>query len=192
MAEVLVEFDTTIIGADGTRWTPRACGAVADDGLWEGWIEFTPLDASVGPIRTSRETEQPNRDDLMYWAQGLTQTYLDGALQRALRPAPSRPVARDTARPYFEGPAPRFRADATATPRPVLDPFDVYRQGEYVLVRTLAALDVARLRDIVVGFGLRGASVASGMSRDELTEAILAAVREPPNRELHKGRDFVI
>ena len=107
MAEVLVEFDRTIIGADGVRWTPRACGGLADDGLWEGWIEFMPREASIEPIRTSRETEQPNRAELMCWAQGLTQTYLDGALRRALEPAPPRPVVRDTTHPYFEGPAPR-------------------------------------------------------------------------------------
>lgn len=86
MAEVLVEFDTTVVGDDGTRWVPRVWGGIADDGLWEGWIEFTPSDVAASPVRTPRETEQSKRDDLMYWAQGLSQVYLDAALRRAIRP----------------------------------------------------------------------------------------------------------
>ena len=84
MTEILVDYDTTIAGPDGRRWTSRACGQIADDRLWEGWIEFTAMDGSDAHVRTPRETEQPNRADLMYWATGLTQVYLEGALRRAL------------------------------------------------------------------------------------------------------------
>jgi hypothetical protein len=35
-------------------------------------------------IQTTRETTQPNRQDLDYWATGLTVGFLDGALDRAL------------------------------------------------------------------------------------------------------------
>ncbi|HEY9229204.1 MAG TPA: hypothetical protein VIP11_21310 [Gemmatimonadaceae bacterium] len=83
MAEALVEFDTVVRDENGTEWVPRVCGALADDGLWEGWIEFRPTDASSEAIRTPRETEQSKRTDLMYWAQGLTQAYLELALERA-------------------------------------------------------------------------------------------------------------
>jgi hypothetical protein len=92
MSEVLVEFDASLVARDGTRWTPRACGGVADDGLWEGWIDFASADGTAH-VRTPRETEQPNREDLAYWATGLTQVYLEGALRRAIesprRPSPS-------------------------------------------------------------------------------------------------------
>lgn len=37
--------------------------------------------------RTRRETTQPSRDALRYWATGLEPTYLQGALERALRAA---------------------------------------------------------------------------------------------------------
>ena len=88
MAELLVEFDTTIRAQDGTHWHPRVWGAIADDSLWEGWVEFLPAGTDDREaIRTGRETEQPKRTDLMYWAQGLTQVYLEGALQRARRNA---------------------------------------------------------------------------------------------------------
>ena len=54
------------------------------DGLWEGWIAF-----DGDALRSSRETTQPNRDTMMYWAQGLTATCLDRALGRALDDATS-------------------------------------------------------------------------------------------------------
>jgi hypothetical protein len=110
MTEVLVEFDTVTTGPDGMRWAPRVCGRPAGDGLWEGWIEFTPVDrdASADPVRTPRETEQPNRADLMYWAQGLTQVYLDDALRRAIDvPAAAHETPEVRSSPHFEGPARR-------------------------------------------------------------------------------------
>jgi hypothetical protein len=53
--------------------------------MWEGWIEFEPSDGGAA-IRTPRETTQPNLKDLEYWATGLTEAYLEGALVRALDP----------------------------------------------------------------------------------------------------------
>jgi len=55
----------------------------ADDGLWEGWIEFRLSDGSA-TLRTGRETVQSNLQSLKYWATGLEPTYLDGALARAI------------------------------------------------------------------------------------------------------------
>ena len=81
MAEVLVRFTEQIAAEDGTSYLPQACGAIADDGLWEGWIEFVSPSRT---LRSPRETEQPNRDALVYWAEGLTVAYLEGALDRAL------------------------------------------------------------------------------------------------------------
>jgi hypothetical protein len=59
---------------------------VSEDGLWKGWIEFTS-ETSGRCYRSARETTQPNRTDLLYWAKGLTEVYLEGALKRALGPA---------------------------------------------------------------------------------------------------------
>lgn len=181
MAEVLVQFDTTVSGSDGTRWIPRACGRVADDGLWEGWIEFTtPGTPPVEPVRTPRETEQSNRDALMYWAQGLTQIYLESALVRALAPPLRRPSEGPAVRPHFDTPAPRFAGDhETSVPRPVLNPFEVYQQGENVLFRQLSALSRARLLDIVVGYGMPSAAAAHDSSRETLVSTIMSAVRRP-------------
>jgi hypothetical protein len=150
---------------------------VASDGLWEGWIEFTPDIDSIDPIRTARETQQSSRDALMYWAQGLTKIYLEAALERALDPAHPRRVR--TSVPHFDAPAPRYSPTFDRVARPVLNPFVVYLQGEDILVEELAALDLARIRDIVVGFGLLDSAIARGRSREELIAAIIAGVRYP-------------
>ena len=108
MAEVLIEFVNDLRTDDGTPYEARACGRERDDGLWEGWIEFVPKDGKSEPLRTGRETTQPNEADIRYWASGLTGTYLEGALDRAQRqakPAPRRDEV--TASPAFDEPAPR-------------------------------------------------------------------------------------
>ncbi len=90
MAEVFVEFSEPIMVKDGRTFVARACGAEMDSNLWQGWLEFVPLDD--GPaVRTGRETTQPNRTDTAYWATGLTPVYLEGALERALNPLPRVP-----------------------------------------------------------------------------------------------------
>ena len=95
MAELLVEFDTILRGSDGCDWHPRVWGQIVEeDALWEGWIEFLPAGTNDrDAIRTGRETEQPKRADLMYWAQGLTQVYLEGSLERAIRQSRSASVS---------------------------------------------------------------------------------------------------
>lgn len=174
MAEVLVEFDTTLLAADGREFRPRACGRVADDGLWEGWLEFVAVESGGDRARTARETEQPNRDDLRYWAEGLTQVYLEGALARALAapPAPSRP--RETsAEPMFTGPRPR--SAGAPVPHAVLNPYEVYAQGPAVLRRQLAAVDVTHLQGIAIAYGIAPASTVEAASREELSALIVAA-----------------
>ena len=53
------------------------------DGTWEGWLEFHPLSAALRARRTGRETTQPDRAALEYWATGLEPLYLNGAFERA-------------------------------------------------------------------------------------------------------------
>lgn len=81
--EVLMEFDDLVSGPRGRRYHARACGRSAEDGLWEGWIEFERLDGRT-VVRSPKETVQPNRLDIDYWASGLTPVFLEGALERAL------------------------------------------------------------------------------------------------------------
>ena len=44
-----------------------SAGGEMDDGRWQGWIEFESLDGAE-VYRSRRETTQPNRTDLAYWA----------------------------------------------------------------------------------------------------------------------------
>lgn len=179
MAEVLVQFDTVMRAPDGRWFVPRACGRRAGH-VWEGWIEFVPADHSPAVLRTGRETVQPNRTDLMYWATGLSRIFLDGALSRAL----AGPVYIERERPlhpYFEGPGPSVVvADRRPVqPHPVLDPFETYLQGQDVLVQELGALDASRLRDIVLAYGFAHRERAESAGREELRALILAGVRRP-------------
>ena len=182
MAEVLVEYDTVLESAEG-RWAPRACTRIADDGLWEGWIEFLPIGDGVrGPIRSGRETEQPNREGVLYWASGLTHVYLEGALARA-RAKPVTIVEREVSPPMFDGPRDSVQRITVAdSRRSVLDPFQVYQQGEDILVSQLGALDAPRLRDIAVAYGFASSAEALGANAAELTRIIVSGVRAPKVR----------
>src|SRR5437763_1301582 len=125
MAEVFTQFAEPIAGPDGSWYRAQACGAPMADGLWEGWIEFLPIDGSE-PIRSPRETTQPNRGDTAYWSTGLTAIYLEGALRRALNPVVRRIPA--TPRPAFDAPAADSTVIVDTQPRihdAVLDPFSV-------------------------------------------------------------------
>jgi len=93
MSEILVKFDEPIPGSDGIMYFAQAMTRRRSDTLWEGCLEFTPVDGSGEAVRSGRETTQPNHDAVMYWAQGLTRVYLMGALERAL--APTSAIERD-------------------------------------------------------------------------------------------------
>ena len=106
MAETLLRYQKPVRVPDGTLYEAHACGGPMPGGCWQGWIEFVPI-AGGTPVRSPRETTQPNRTDTEYWATGLTQVYLEGALHRAFDTpitigiTPPRPTA-------FSGPARRF------------------------------------------------------------------------------------
>jgi hypothetical protein len=180
MAEVLVDFDVVLRGPDGQRYGARAVGRGRADGMWEGWLEFPALDGGA-TIETGRETTQPDRDKVLYWATGLTDPYLDGALLRTLRKVPEHEPAT-APRPAFDAPAERAAQAATnAEPRPILDPFAVYAEGDDVLRSQLGALSAGQLRIIVRGYALSAASPheLERMTETELVAIIMRGV-EPP------------
>jgi hypothetical protein len=182
MAEVLVQFDDAVVGPDGRSYTPRACGTEVE-GMWQGWVEFT-LVGNGETHRTTRETTQPNRTDLLYWAEGLTHVYLEGALRRALDPQPMS-AARERevdARPAYERPAAELSSRRSPEPpsrgRAILDPFAVYAQGERVLRQELGALDLGHLRDIARFHALLERQTVEGMREPALIDAIVEATAE--------------
>ena len=179
MAEVLHDFGI-IRTADDTVYHVRACGSPLDETVWQGWLEFEPIDGGA-TLRSPRETTQPNRQDTVYWATGLTAVYLEGALQRALHP-PTRPEPQDLGRPAFDGPAPPAAAAPPAAGS-VLNPFSVYRKGEQILRDQLHALSAWHLVNIINAYGLSTLpqEELARMPPAELTELIVAAVRASSN-----------
>jgi hypothetical protein len=177
MAELIIEYSSPVTDGRGV-WSARACGRKLD-GHWEGWIEFIPVTAGDAPIRTPPETTQSDKRALTYWAEGLTPQYLIGALERArTRPAV---VAAKAAPPLFETPAPTVEhADVAApvAPHPLLDPYDVWAQGEQRLLDQLAALETDHIRDIAAGYGIVSLNTAFMSSRAELIAHIVASARD--------------
>ena len=178
MAEVLVQFSEPVVDTQGSSYVARAVGRVGENTLWEGWLEFIPQHASAEPLRTARETTQPNRADLAYWATGLSLGYLEGALRRAKSPTHVVDIPTVDATPWFSEPAPEvvIREVAVDAPRPVLDPFAVYAQGENVLRQELSALSGDHLRNIVRAY-MPETTDLSGLTETELRERILVLAR---------------
>ena len=81
MAELIQTYAEAVRDASGDDHVAYAYGEQRPDGTWEGWLEFR---SALGDVRrTERETTQPNREALAYWASGLEPVYLDGAFARA-------------------------------------------------------------------------------------------------------------
>ena len=160
MTEVLHDFG--ILHTNGVAYHVRACGSELNANLWQGWIEFEPVDAvdTDAVLRSPRETTQPNRKDAVYWATGLSPVYLEGALDRALHPH-----AASSGR----GPGPSS----------VLNPFSLYRKGESLLRDQLQALAPWHLVNIIVAHELSRipAEDLRDMSALELIEVIVNGVR---------------
>lgn len=176
MAEVLVAFETPVRDESG-EYQARAVGRHADDGMWEGWLEFLPMDGGE-PLVGGVESRQPERDHLAYWALGLTPVFLEGALKRARRPVTVR--VRAVELPYSDAPA---RRDVTVSrvmppgPEPVLDPFEVGGRNLDVLRQELGALNRPRLVNIIAAYNLNpGGEDLSWMSDHQLAHFIVVAV----------------
>lgn len=177
MAEVLVSYSDLVRAPNGATYTARACGRERPDGRWEGWLEFQASDGST-VLRSQRETTQPNRTDTEYWATGLTPVYLEGALARATDPPIALP-RRPEPPPAFDGPLPHGSPQSAARHESVLNPFSVYRKGEDLLRRQLAALAGWHLVNIIEAHGLSDLppDVVNRLPASELVDMIVSRVR---------------
>jgi hypothetical protein len=182
MAEVLARFSHRIRDGAGV-FHAQACGAPMRDGRWTAWIEFLPLDGGR-PLRSPRETTQPNRTDAVYWAGGLTPVYLEGALHRALSPLVRKRI--ESAEPEFDEPAADL-ADLDDSPPPsdaVLDPVSVYQKSEGLLRQQLRALSSRHLVNIIRAYGLseEPASVLNHLPAPALIARIVVACQRVSER----------
>jgi ATP-dependent Clp protease ATP-binding subunit ClpA len=85
--EFIRSYPNVVLDADGRVFACASYGRQRGDGRCEGRVVFFPLHGG-DPLATGRETTQPRRAALEYWADGLTPTFLQGALSRALRRGP--------------------------------------------------------------------------------------------------------
>jgi hypothetical protein len=174
MAEVVCVFTEPVVD-NGRAYNAQVCGRRVGH-IWEGWIEFASTDGRE-VLRTARETTQPNREAIEYWAGGLSMTYLEAALTCAMEPslvAPREVIAT----PHFAGPAPSVvRPERVVPTRAVLDPYAVAAKGETHLRQQLGALHAQRLRDIVRDYNLANPSVdLETLTQSALIELIVDAV----------------
>jgi hypothetical protein len=176
MAETLLQYQKPVLSPDGIQYEARACGGPMPGGTWQGWIEFVPIGGGE-PVRSPRETTQPNRIDTEYWATGLTQVYLEGALRRALD-TPIAIITTPLQPSVFAGPAPRV-APVEAGVESILNPFSVYEKGEALLRKQLAALSAWHLVNIIAAYNLSSEDTAVLNRRPaaDLIEAIVSGVR---------------
>jgi hypothetical protein len=86
VVELVREHPVHVIDTDGTSYVARIYAAEMETGGWMGWIEFHARAAKKPTRYTDRETSQPTRDMVAYWAGGLQSVYLEGAFIRATRP----------------------------------------------------------------------------------------------------------
>lgn len=184
MSEVLVQFDEPQYATDGRPFTPQVCGRRLSDGVWEGWIEFHPLDGGE-PVKTRRETEQLTRGDVRYWAAGLTRAYLRGALARALAPRQRHPPVGLTLpdipelRELFAVLDDEERSVCTLAP--AVDPVSVFTaHGEHALRHALRALGARDLRTIIAAYAIPETDVhdLARTFEDALAERIVVAVQQ--------------
>ena len=178
MTEILVSFTEPTRSTEGYLYWGRALGAPMDERMWEGWLEFQK-DGEDTVASTPRETEQPNRADVLYWAQGLTAAYLEGALARALRPEPKPP--KDPRRQYVASRPRKSPAlgNVAVRSRVILDPFTTYAEGEQLLRSQLYALSHDHLQNIIEAYELTGDNADfARASDDEIVEHIVASVRK--------------
>jgi hypothetical protein len=181
MAEVFASFSTPVSDGLGSYYA-RAVGRLAPDHMWEGWIEFVPVNGGGDVLVSAAESRQPEREHLEYWATGLTHVYLEGALRRARKPLTVRVPVIDE--PISDQPAARKVVVQRVIPRPeaVLDPFEVGERSLDVLRQELAALNRPRLLNIVSAYGLAGDADVTRMSDAQLVGFIVSAVETRQSR----------
>ncbi len=82
-AEFVRRDAAPIRAADGSAYTAHVHGQPGADGDWVGWVSSLPA-SGPGGRRTERETTQPSREALAYWAAGLEPVYFEGAFPRSV------------------------------------------------------------------------------------------------------------
>jgi hypothetical protein len=86
MQTLLQEFERHLTGSDGDEYAVLLYGRSRPGDTWQGWLVFV-RQRDNRRFATPVETTQPNVEAIVYWSSGLTDTYLEGALRRAMDPS---------------------------------------------------------------------------------------------------------
>lgn len=86
MIERVTDLPYRIVDASGSEYYSSVAAEQRADGVWEAWLEYVPTDDSE-PLVTPTETTQSTRADVVRWADALTDTYVEGAFDRAAEAA---------------------------------------------------------------------------------------------------------
>jgi hypothetical protein len=83
MVDIVHERVVALQDPRGRRFDlARVYAGEQPEGTWQGWIEFRSAEGAIAT--TERETTQSTRAAVAYWAEGLEEVYLEGALRRAV------------------------------------------------------------------------------------------------------------
>ena len=83
MIELVTDLPYRIVDAAGSEYYASVAAEQRPDGVWEAWLEYVPTD-ETDPLVTPTETTQSSRADVVRWANSLTDTYVEGAFERAV------------------------------------------------------------------------------------------------------------
>lgn len=110
MLTIAHHFEVPLTLAAG-NYRARVYGQQMADGRWSGSLVFVPVGGGR-LIATERETTQSSLADLKHWATGLSEVYLEGALERGLALQPEAQLAKEIARLEQIEASAEIRADA--------------------------------------------------------------------------------
>ena len=164
MSEILADLDTTIVSPEGDEYYVQVVGEHLATGPWEAWLEFVPFDDALEVLRTTTETTQSTREDVVRWSETLAQVYLQGAFARAVDLSDGGSVVRN-----YE----TVIADV-AVP---FDPFDVLPLGKAGLRARLRVLTRPELVAMIQKYDLNPAGKSlTRLSDSQLVTFIVTAV----------------
>ena len=83
MDTLFQQFERPMQDAGGDTFLVFVQGRSRPQDTWEGWLVFE-RQRDARRFSTPVETTQPDAQAVLYWASGLTNVYLEGALERAL------------------------------------------------------------------------------------------------------------
>jgi hypothetical protein len=112
--ELIAELTPIRSSDDCKEWRPRVFAIERDDATWAAWLQFKCGENGEVLLTSPIETTQPSREAVAYWATGLEDVYLEGALARA------RPLATS-------------QSPAEALPHPAPRPVHLQQIDLYVL-----------------------------------------------------------